>query len=113
MRKFEICNSKFEMKSKCLILKNLNSLTNFNLNFKLKIKNSWRSQTGVSSMMVLILAVLIIIVGWELGQFVQRFSDSGREIPPTATGNQCFGSNTAFDCYDQDEGTDFEDTSAP
>lgn len=82
-------------------------------NLKLKILNSWRSQVGVSSMMVLILVVLLIIVGWEIGEFAQRFSQSGSEIPPNATGNNCVGSNTAFDCYDQDEGTDFEDTDPP
>ena len=64
-------------------------------------------------MMVLILVVLLLIVGWEIGQFAQRYTESGREIPPNATGNKCIGSNTAFDCYDQDEGTDFEDTDPP
>ncbi len=68
------------------------------------------SQAGVSSMMVLILVTLLIIVGWEIGQFSERFTQSGSEIPPNATGNQCVGSNTSFDCYDQDEGADFEDT---
>lgn len=64
-------------------------------------------------MMVLILAVLLIIVGWEIGQFAKTFTKSGQEIPSFATGNRCTGSNTTFDCYDQDEGTDFRDTSEP
>jgi Na+-transporting methylmalonyl-CoA/oxaloacetate decarboxylase gamma subunit len=82
-------------------------------NYKLEIVNSWRSQAGVSSMMVLILVMLLIIVGWEIGEFAQRFTQSGSDIPPNATGNKCVGSNTAFDCYDQDEGSDFEDTAPP
>jgi hypothetical protein len=83
--------------------------------FFASITRSWQlkassSQRGVSSMMVLILVVLLLIVGWEIGQFAQRYTESGREIPPNATGNKCIGSNTTFDCYDQDEGTDFTDT---
>lgn len=71
------------------------------------------SQSGVSSMMVLILVVLLIIVAWEVGQFAQKFSETGMEAPPGATGinKHCIGSNTTFDCYDQDEGTDFVDKS--
>lgn len=81
------------------------------LKAQIKTKIMKISQTGVSSMMVLILVMLLILVGWEIGQFAQTFSNSGREIPPGATGSKqrCIGSNTAFDCYDQDEGSDFVD----
>jgi hypothetical protein len=84
-----------------------------NTQTKLGFRYCLTNQTGVSSMMVLILAVLLIIVGWEIGQFAKTFSKSGQEIPSFATGNRCTGSNTAFDCYDQDEGTDFVDSPTP
>jgi hypothetical protein len=60
-------------------------------------------------MMLLILFVLVLFIGWEIGQFAKTFTKAGQEIPLNATGNKCVGSNTRFDCYDQDEGTDFVD----
>lgn len=69
------------------------------------------SQQGVSSMMVLILVVLLIIVGWEIGQFASQYSKTGQEALEAAAirNKACIGSNTTYDCYDQDEGTDFVD----
>lgn len=71
------------------------------------------SQTGVSSMIVLILVVLLILVGWEIGQFASQFSETGQEAANYSANKKCVGSNTTFDCYDQDEGADFEDDTPP
>jgi hypothetical protein len=68
------------------------------------------SSEGVSSMVVLILVVLIIIIGWELSAFSKQFIEDGQgnSAPAVAplNGTNCIGSNTKYDCYDQDEGTD-------
>lgn len=74
------------------------------------------SQAGVSSMIVLLCVVLLLFIIWEAAEFSKTFIESGDgnaapALNPASTG--CFGSQTRFDCYDQDEGTDFVDTSSP
>lgn len=68
-------------------------------------------QSGVSSMMILILVSLLILVAWEIGQFANQFSATGQAALEAAErrAQDCVGSNTTYDCYDQDEGTDFVD----
>lgn len=74
-------------------------------------------QSGMSSMMVLLIASLLILIAWEIGQFTKIFIESGSILPPNATGaldlSNCYGSKTTFDCFDQDEGTDFVDSEDP
>lgn len=74
------------------------------------------SQDGVSSMIVLILVVLLILVGWEVGAYARLFSKTGNGNSAPAiqkTFQNCIGSKTVYDCYDQDEGTDFVDDAPP
>lgn len=69
------------------------------------------AQKGISSMMVLILTSLIILLAWEIGEYAQLYSETNNPNPYADLAlHNCFGSNTTFDCYDQDEGTDFVDT---
>lgn len=66
-------------------------------------------QKGVASMIVLILTVLIVLIAWEIGEYVQLYSETGQQYQQSSNTQNCIGSNTAYDCYDQDEGTDFVD----
>lgn len=66
-------------------------------------------------MIVLILVCLIILLAWEVGEYAQLYSETINPNPykDSSTSKNCFGSNTTFDCYDQDEGTDFVDNTPP
>lgn len=66
-------------------------------------------------MIVLILTALIILIAWEIGEYAQLYSETNYPNPfaGQTTERNCFGSNTTFDCYDQDEGTDFVDSPSP
>lgn len=71
-------------------------------------------EKGTSSMLILILTVLIIILAWEIGEYTQLFPQQNKpNLPKNINTRNCTGSNNNFDCYDQDEGTGFVDTSEP
>ncbi len=80
---------------------------------KNRITRLFNSQAGVSSMVVLVLVVLLILLGWEISTYSQMFIEAGGgntapKLSPL-TGSGCIGSNTKYDCFDQDEGTDLLD----
>lgn len=59
---------------------------------------------GISSMIVLVLTVLILLVFWEAGEFIQIWGESGMISPPeSATESASLSCPTGdpLDCFDQ------------
>lgn len=62
------------------------------------------NQTGLSSMVILIVTVLAVVISWELAVYVDKFILTGQDSKPAA--KRCVGGSDPRDCDDTFEGAD-------